>query len=203
MPNYTVAQGDCLSSIGAKFGFAPDTLWNLGENAELKLKRKDPNVLYPGDVVFVPDLRVKEVSCATDQSHKFEKKGVPAKLRIRLLDDQQPRANIPYQLQIDGKSISGTTDGDGYIEQPLPPGAQTGRLIVGNGNTREVHDLAFGTVDPIDTDSGVNGRLRDLGFQTGADPSEAIKAFQQKHGMEVNGQMDDTTRQKLAEIFGQ
>ena len=65
MPNHTVVQGECLSSIAAKAGFTVDALWNLPENAQLKSTRKDPNVLYPGDVVFVPDPRPKLISKST------------------------------------------------------------------------------------------------------------------------------------------
>ena len=203
MPNHTVTQGDCLSSIAALSGFTVDTLWNLPENAQLKSARKDPNVLYPDDVVFIPDLRSKVIPCATEKRHPFVKKGSPAKLKIRLLDGQEPRANVPYQLQIDGVWVSGVTDGSGYLEQPLSPSARKGQLLVGEGPTQDVHDLDFGYVDPIDTDSGVAKRLRDLGYETGNDPGQAIRGFQKDQGLEVTGQVDDTLKQKLAEVFGQ
>jgi N-acetylmuramoyl-L-alanine amidase len=203
MPNHTVAQGECFSSIAAQFGFTVDTLWNLPENAQLKANRKDPNVLYPDDVVFVPDPRPKEVSCATEKRHPFVKKGSPAKLKIRLLDGQQPRANVAYKLQIDGVWVDGTTDSNGYLEQPLPPSAKKGQLLVGEGPTQDVHDLDFGFVDPIETDSGVAKRLRDLGYETGSDPSIAIRGFQADQGLEVTGQVDDAFKQKLSEVFGQ
>jgi len=86
MPNHTVAQGECLSSIAAQAGFTVDTLWNLPQNAQLKQLRKDPNVLYPNDVVFIPDKRLKEIPSATEKRHPFVKKGSAAKLKIRLLD---------------------------------------------------------------------------------------------------------------------
>jgi LysM repeat protein len=43
---YTVKQGDHLSSIAHEYGF-PDyqTIWNHADNAQLKQKRKNPNVL--------------------------------------------------------------------------------------------------------------------------------------------------------------
>ena len=53
--SYQVKEGDCLSSIAFEQGFFPDTIWNHSNNAVLKEKRKDPNVLMQGDVVFVPD----------------------------------------------------------------------------------------------------------------------------------------------------
>ena len=83
--DYKVADGDCLSSIAFARGFFWETLWNLGENAELKNKRKDPNILHPGDVLHIPDLRLKEESCATENEYKFKLKGVPAKLKLKLM----------------------------------------------------------------------------------------------------------------------
>jgi len=203
MPEHTVSQGECLTSIAAQYGFAVKTLWNLPENANLKLIRKDPNVLFPGDVVFVPEVRLSEVSCSADQRHTFVKKGEPTKLRIRLLDDQRPRANVSYRLQIDGVWVNGTTDGSGYLEQPLSPSAQKGLLLVGEEATQDVHDLDFGYLDPIDQDSGVARRLHNLGYETGDSPSEAIRGFQRDHGLDPKGQIDDLTRQKLIEVFGQ
>src|SRR5262249_10848825 len=160
-----------------------------------------PNVLYPNDVVFVPDLRPKQIACPTEKRHPFVKKGSRAKLKIRLLDGKDPRANVPYKLQIDGIWIEGTTDSDGYLEQPLPPSARKGQLLVGQGPTQDVHDLDFGHVDPIQTDSGVAKRLHDLGYETGSDPSIAIRGFQADQGLEVTGQADDAFKQKLTEVF--
>jgi len=85
MADYTVKQGDCLSSIAAKYGLFWEKIWNHPKNARLKEQRKDPNILYPGDVVFVPEKEVKEESGATEQRHQFKKKGAPAKLRLRLM----------------------------------------------------------------------------------------------------------------------
>jgi Putative peptidoglycan binding domain/LysM domain len=203
MPKYTIAKGDCLSSIAEKFGFLPDTIWNHGENADLKARRKDPNVLYPGDVLFIPEKTVNEIPKPVDGTHSFVKKSAKAKLKLRLMDGDQPRANVPYDLNIDGKWLSGTTDGGGYLEHPIPPGAQQGKLLVGDGPTKDVHEFRFGTVDPVDTDSGAEGRLRDLAYDVDGDREAAIRAFQKKEGMEPTGQLDDATRQKLLEVFGQ
>ena len=202
MPTYTIQQGDCVTNLANQAGLLWTTVWNHPNNAALKQLRKDPNVLLPGDQLFIPDLDPKLIDKPTDQKHTFVKKGTPAKLKIRLLNQDQPRANLPYQLDIDGALLSGSTDGDGYISQPLPPGAQRGKLTVGSGTTRDVYEIQFGAVDPFDTDTGVRGRLLSLGFG-GDDIQEALKAFQQKEGLDVTGQADDATKSRLQQRYGQ
>jgi hypothetical protein len=92
--------------------------------------------------------------------------------------------------------VSGRTDGDGYLEQAISPTAQSGTLRVGEGTTRDVHALNFGTVDPVETDTGVTGRLADLGYG-GDDSTEALKAFQKREGLTVSGEADDATKNRL------
>ncbi|MEK7724532.1 MAG: LysM peptidoglycan-binding domain-containing protein, partial [Acidobacteriota bacterium] len=108
--NYQVRSGDCISSIAFANGFSPDTIWNHPNNAALKAKRKDPNVLLPGDIVFVPDKRLKEVREPTNQVHKFMVKNVPAKFRIQIMENNEPQANVPFTLTVDGKVVSNPGD---------------------------------------------------------------------------------------------
>ena len=76
-----VEPGDCFYNLSRQEGFHWETLWNHSNNADLRERRKHPNVLLPGDEVFVPDLTVKEVARPTDQRHRFVHKGVQADSR--------------------------------------------------------------------------------------------------------------------------
>lgn len=191
-----------MTSIAAQFGFTAAILWNLPENAQLKQKRTDLNVLYPGDTVYVSDLRPRIVDGATDQLHRFVKKKSTAMVRLRLTDDGEPRAGVPYSLTVEGVWYSGDTGGDGLIEHPVPPEAREGTLTVGEGATQDVYQLKFGTVDPVDTEDGVKGRLLDLGYGV-EDLPEAIRSFQQKEGLDSTGEIDPATRARLKDVFGQ
>ena len=80
MPNYTVKQGEYLSKIAKSFGFADyKAIWDHPENAEFKKKRKNPNILYPGDNLFIPAKEGKEISGVTEQRHRFQVKRSPWK----------------------------------------------------------------------------------------------------------------------------
>lgn len=200
---HDVQQGDCLSSIGAQYGISWDKIWNYGENADLKQRRKDPNVLFVGDVVVVPDIAPKEQACAADKHHEFKAKRKPTRIKIRLTIDDEPRKNLKFELQFAGAVVNGSTDGSGFLEAEIPPDAQSGVLLLGDKEPREIYQLGFGTLDPIETNEGIEQRLTALGFDTEEDLPGAIRSFQASNNMQVTGTVDDALRQKLKEQFGQ
>lgn len=205
--NRQVKQGDCVSSIAFEHGFFPDTIWNHANNKELKDKRKDPNILMPGDVVFVPDKRIKEVSEPTNQVYKYKCKNTPEKLRLQLLKENEPRANEEYELEIDALKFSGKTDGQGRLEQSIPPNAKHGKLLL--KKTEEVYQLSLGHMNPHDEITGAQGRLRHLGFYFGPidgkispELEHAIQEFQIYKDIEPNGELDEKTKNALKESYG-
>ena len=204
---YTVKQGDCMESIAYSHGFFWETLWNLPENDELRETRKDPNVLLPGDKVFIPKLRIKEESCAEEECHRFRQKGVPAKIVIRFEVDGEPRADEPYFVVIDGKRSNGRTDDEGIVELFISPGAKKGRITF--PESEREYDLVLGGLDPITELSGVQGRLMDLGFFPGPvdnkmspELTEAVRTFQEKNDLEATGTLDKDTLQTIDKVFG-
>lgn len=121
----------------------------------------------------------------------------------------RPRANVPFVLDIDGRLTRGKTDGEGRLEVVLPPDAREGFLIVEPGTPREtVVRLALGTMDPITEIAGLRKRLNNLGFccceadDMTPDLESALRAFQEKYGLQVTGQPDQATRDKLQQIHG-
>ena len=206
MPLYEVQQGDCISSIAFQFGFLPDTIWNHSQNAELKAKRRDPNVLFPGDIVFIPDKTLRYEPAATDIRHSYKRKATPAKLKVRFLRNNKPLANKNYVLEIDGKSTQGTTDGDGNLECPIIPNARSAKVTFTEFD--EEYPLKLGFLDPYDEITGVQGRLKNLGFYAGdvngqldEATKNAIAAFQTSQNM-ANGELDQATKEAIKTEFG-
>ncbi|MFO0651209.1 MAG: LysM peptidoglycan-binding domain-containing protein, partial [Polyangiales bacterium] len=134
MPKHTVTQGECLTSIADRYGFYWQTLWNDPENEHLQKLGRHPNALLPGDVVNIPEKRIKRYIRQTGARYTWKVKGIPAKLRLELLWDDEPRASEPFVLTVDGAVIEGTTDAAGRLEVTIPPGAVSGRLKVGEGD---------------------------------------------------------------------
>ena len=202
--NYQVKQGDCISSIAFEHGFFADTIWNHPSNAELKEKRKDPNVLMPGDVVFVPDLREKTVNRTTNQMHRFQLKNAPALLSLQMFDEDEYRSNQNYELEIDGVKHTGKTDSEGVLRVSILPNARHGKLIIGPDQAE--FDLQFGQVEPPTEIRGVQARLNNLGFECAStgkiddDTQRALRGFQRANQLKETGEIDDATRQKLDEL---
>jgi len=206
MPKHIIGQGESIPSIAVENGFFSDTLWNHPENAKLKDLRKDMNVLMVGDEVFIPEKELKEESGATEQKHRFKRKGEPHKLKLKLMAMGKPRANEAYVLDIDGQLIEGKTDAAGKIEQTIPGKARSGTLILRGGKEKQV--LNIGNLDPLDAVSGVQQRLNNLGFDCGPENdalnealAQALSKFQAKHDLAVTGRIDEAVKAKLKEFY--
>lgn len=202
-----MASGECLSSIGFQYGFSPETLWHHEANTALRELRKDPYVLLPGDEVVIPDLQLGSVAIETGRRHTFRRKAVPAKLKLRLVRNDAPRAGERYELHVDGRVLTGSTDADGRLEHMIPPDAREGTLLLRGGVER--YALKLGHLDPISEPSGVKARLKNLGLYRGpitggldADAAEALRAFQTRRGLLATGQIDEPTRAALRAAYG-
>ena len=194
MKQHTVKPGECLTSIAAHYGFSEDMVWDLPENAALKETRKDRNTLVPGDVVTIPDRREKVVSCETAKTHKFKLSAPSAIFRLQLFEDEKALASQAFELKIDQKTYNGTTDDQGLLEVTIPSTAREGTLTIGE----KIFDLHFGHLQPVSEKRGVEARLRNLGFA--GDYDDALRAFQKRFGLEVTGEADQATIDKLTEL---
>ncbi|MCX4247638.1 peptidoglycan-binding domain-containing protein [Paraliomyxa miuraensis] len=208
MSAHRVKQGECMATIAALHGWLPQSLWEQPENDALREQRKDPNCLLPGDVVQVPARRSRDEPVQTDAVGTFQLAVVPLRLRLRLLDGDEPRAGEAYRLEYDdGEVIEAGTDGDGWIDQPLPIGVRKAKLALRDG--AEEYELHVGGLDPVDTHSGAQARLRNLGLyfgrvdgQLGPKTEAALRRFQRAKGLTATGAVDDATIEALRGDYG-
>jgi N-acetylmuramoyl-L-alanine amidase len=198
---YTVQAGDSVESIAYDSGFFWETVWDYPANSQLRKIRDDPNILEENDVVVVPDKRQKQDPGATNNRHRFKRKGIPSILRVQLLDQDKPRAGVKYTVSFGEKKVSGSTDGDGWIKQFLMPDVTEGKLELETG---EVYNFTIGTVRPAKSLRGVQNRLRNLGFYGGPidgqksyELTAAIEKFQSRKGLPVTGEVNAATQAAL------
>jgi hypothetical protein len=211
MPLYRAKQGDCIGSIAYSHGLTWEKVWNHPNNAKLK-EQRDPNLLFPGDEIFLPPLDRRTESVSTDQRHRFKVKDVPAKLHLRLVDiDDTTRAGLDYTINVDGRFFDGKTDNNGCIDVSIPPNAKKAILTVRPPCAAQedeadeqvytgppVHMLAtaqpppvieqyeiwLGSVDPADEIVGIQERLINLGYDL----------------VKPNGALDEPTQSALRHL---
>src|ERR1700739_3058045 len=169
---YKVQQGDHLSSIAKAFGFSDyQTIWNDPNNADLKAQRVNPNVLYPGDSLYIPDKVPTQYPRPTDQQHQFVKNVQQLKLCLVLEDVyEKPIANAACTLQLGGASSNVTTDGTGRIQQDIQPDVHDAVLTIQDSQTPfqgTQIPIKIGNLDPVDELSGQVARLNNLGYFPG------------------------------------
>lgn len=207
MPNYTVKQGDCVSSIAKKFHIGDwSVIFDHPSNKALRDKRKSPNVLYPGDVLFIPEVEPKDHPVASGAPHRFKVR-TPKKSISIIVEDAEDHvlADMAYKLVVEGETLEGKTDGKGKLETSVPVDAQQGQLTIG----KFTWTLQIGHLNPVEhaPDEGSSGlmhRLRNLGYSVPADAKatdpaarSAIATFQARSSLPVTGEIDDATRKKL------
>ena len=224
-----VAQGEHLSKIAHAYGFADaHTIWDAPENKGLKDQRKNPNILYPGDKVFIPDKELREESGATEKTHQFERQGKKLLLRIQLLDfKNKPAEGHVCTLTVEGNSQEIKTKSDGMLEEEIAADHGAGKVLDrGRFDPKQPFQapleipLKIGHLDPEDKISGQIARLNNMGYNAGELPDHsltadeekalrespqfisAVEEFQCDFGLKVDGTCGKNTQAKLMEVHG-
>jgi N-acetylmuramoyl-L-alanine amidase len=207
--SHTVKQGEHLSGIAQNYGFRNyEVIWNHPNNADLKKKRVNPNVLYPGDVLYIPDKVQKSHPVPTTAVHVFKVTVPTLKLSVIVRDRAgKPLPNTDCELEVEGEKYKLKTDANGLLEKPIPATAAAGTLRVPDLDLES--PVQIGHLDPVDEKSGLAGRLQNLGYYRGdlekVDDEEldsAVQEFQCDYGLTVDGVAGPKTQAKLKEIHG-
>ncbi|MEZ5428578.1 MAG: hypothetical protein R2747_20195 [Pyrinomonadaceae bacterium] len=119
--------GDCIFCVIQEKGILPATAWKHPNNGTLRGQRGELNRLVPGDVVFIPDPRPKEVKEPTNQVHKFRMKDEKHRhwIEIELVgEDGRPVPDEKYRVVMpDGSLKEGKLDQNGWARvESDPPG---------------------------------------------------------------------------------
>jgi hypothetical protein len=206
---HVVRQGECIYSIAWKAGLSWEVVWNDPANAGLKEAREDPGVLLPGDLVTLPPRTPPQLlDLDVGQTNEFSVQVPEMDLRLVLSDDNGPRSGVRYKLEIDGAVHEASTGRDGKICVPIRPDTRFGKLTLGEGESAEVFRVELGAIDPIDSITGVQSRLANLGYSVGpidgilgSHTARAIREFQKDAGVTVTGKLDSSTLERLEQAY--
>jgi N-acetylmuramoyl-L-alanine amidase len=209
MPSvHVVAQGETIVRIAHEHGFrAWEPIWEHADNAALRQLRGNPHILAPGDELVIPDKAPRDFGCATNRRHVFKLRKLTQLFQTQLVDElDRPYTGRRFELEVEGTKIEGETDADGRVLAEIPVDAKSGKLrawLVDDAAPSE-WQLQLGHLDPIDTVSGAQARLANLGYacpldgKLGDETKAAIAAFQHEQGLGETGELDADTTKRLA-----
>jgi hypothetical protein len=226
---YTVRQGDYLAKIAHDHGFSKwQTIYNHPDNRAFRQKRPDPNVIFPGDQLIIPDKPRRYAAVANERERTFQvhRVGVDLRLVVKNGINDDPVALVKYELATKKETftrVQSTPAGPVFdpaniergivVEKLSHPAAEaTLKLWMRDEKATDPdfeYTLKLGELHPVKEITGVQARLNNLGFHCGAvdgncgpKTQSALKAFQAKYGLTVDGQPNDETQAKLKELYG-
>lgn len=197
-------QGECVCSVAARTGLPWQKIWDAPQNDPLREAGRHPNVLLPGDELFVPEREAVNEALATGRKHKLVVHGTLVDVHIKLVANLEPLPDEPWVIEHAGGKLEGTSDGEGMLDAKLP--AQAWRAILLLPKRRLRFTLELGALDPIDTPSGAQGRLRNLGLaasdRVDEHTDEALRGYQRLAALDETGELDDATIDALRDEYG-
>ncbi len=166
----TIEAGESLLQLAYEAGFDSwKRVWNHEPNRELRERRKDPQVLLPGDEITVPPRDTTPTdSCPVNKIHRFRLERPRAWINLRLLDDEgEPLAGLKYRLTAGSVVHEGTTSAEGELSVEIEPNAQDGHLVLWNDASTPCFEapVKIGYLDPTSSPSGLLARLVNLGVE--------------------------------------
>jgi hypothetical protein len=155
---HVVQQGECLTSIAAKYGFADiKPIYEAAENAAFRARRPDPNVILPGDEIVIPERTKKSLSLATGERHRVVVKVPRRKLRVKLeLPGGRALTGQPFELVVEGRTINGQVAAENVVEAEVPADATLATLLLPKLGFKV--RVGIGHLDPVR--DGAGGRTR-------------------------------------------
>jgi hypothetical protein len=217
---YVVRPGDYLTAIAHARGAKSDEIWQHPANARLRGLRKSPELLAPGDVIYLPIVAPKWLPVAIGEKNTFVAHVPRVDVHVVLKNSNgQPLA---------GKSVTTspplgpsplTTDGSGALTMSVPCDVKLVRATLTDPNL--TFDIRIGYLDPHDVTTGAVSRLRQLGYVADESPllarprsyleglhptdvplRQGVAAYQASKQTTATGDLDAQVMQQLHDDYG-
>ncbi len=210
---YIVREGEWLAKIALQFGITDwHDIYDHDRNAAFRELRPDPSVVKAGDQLWIPKSEsvVIDPPQGSEEEQVFTVDPVPPETVDIVMHDIEGNAiaNKPYTLQIGAFEVEGTTDGDGRLTEEVDPLLLRvgGGQVIMEGRTLSV---MLGHLDPVNTISGIQQRLNNLGYHVGDITGDlddttvaAVKRFQAAESIPVDGVASKSFCDKLDDVYG-
>lgn len=230
MRPYLVRQGDYMTKLALRFGFDALAVWASPRNRALREKRRSPELLAPGDIVYLPDSRREGLPLQSAVTNRYRARVPTVRLRVALRTPAEALANEPFVVEgLHGPLLAlgggaqkpalgrcsiryeGASDGEGVATFEVPITIDRVWLsLPGRGLRIQVRP---GHLDPENEPSGLRQRLVHLGFlspgveqlteeERSALIADALLRFQRSRGLQPTGLADDATVNELRRAHG-
>ena len=172
---HTVQQGECLTSIALDYGYSDwKKIYEHPENEHFRNQRPNPNIVFAGDEITIPEIEIKAEPVEPDIVNVFVAKGTKPYLNLRLVEHIEGDAlsNCPYQLTYKHKGKEekkeGQLDADGQLSIKIPGQIKEADITVTLEQDADKTDftwkLFIGSPDPVDTPSATAQHLINMGY---------------------------------------
>lgn len=213
---HTVAQGETLTRIARQYKYSSwKKIYEHPDNAEFRTLRENPDIIFPGDKIIIPDIEPKKMSARAGKSYTFCIKKEKEMLLLNIgAGLETPLEGKRAVLKAGGQKVSALLDKDGLLEVELPdeyePNGSVELFLDENSDQpSHIFELELGTLDPIEELSGIQARCNALGFDCGvvdgimgSKTREGVEEFQEAYELEVDGEPGPKTQAKLKEVYG-
>jgi len=214
---HIVKAGENLARIAKQYKIANwRDLYHHPDNSALRQLRPDPNMLFQGDQIIIPQQQQQKATIRTGAKHRFEiRQCEPQKLTFRLTDCAgNPQEKIPVVYTLNGVQQTRFSDRQGKLEIQLPdPDIDEFPMDIfaDPESDQPTHQYLVkpSHLAPVQEVAGVQARLNSLGHDCGiADgiygnkTKAGIESFEKANGMKVTGTISDTLCAAITREFG-
>jgi len=220
MKPYVIRQGDFLSKLAVRFGFDATDVWNDQKNDHLRQVRKNPNILHPGDILYIPTKPTPsglELVAGTLNNYTAEVPRTEVKLMLRA----GKKRFLSQPCTVEGMKPEEPlkTDGEGNLTLSVPVTVREFVVSVVDPEATKAPEAAhvdpmvrfrvlLGHMDPVEERSGLRARLTHLGYYVPmqkdeeAELREAVLAFQCAAALPLTGEPDEALHAALVKAHG-
>jgi len=154
---YIIRQGDYLQSIAWTHGVPANQVWSHARNKDLRAERTDPNLLHPGDVLFIPPRARGAPSLRLGAENCYRSMVARVTVKVAFQDASgRPLAGTPFVVEGIAAPIHGTTDASGVVSFDAP--VDCGSVVLRLPEHQRALRVDIGHLDPIAEESGLRAR---------------------------------------------